>query len=319
MDRKVIPGSLEVPALARLAVPVMAPAGGSARSTVALLLADELAATSLDTVVLDCAPRLASPWPSWSTGKDAEAGTGAGAGGGLCVLAPDRPLTRAQVRGAAATRRAAGGGCRWQALTDGRAWHAAPLDLPAQPAAWYQLAAAGGWQAIVADTAHPVAHDVLAARCSGTAGLTRSWSELPFSVPVLCARATAEGVQGLQQAVMVLHAEGLPLHRTVVVLAAAADGRSPAVVRAAATMLSTHVADVVHLPHDPGIRANGLQAQPPRIRTRTRQAARQLAGAVLAAARHSFGDPLPDAPQPAPLPAAVVPAAVSTLPAAPAV
>lgn len=193
-------------------------------------------------------------------------------------------------------------------LTDGREWHAAPLTLPDQPAAWYQLAAAGGWQAIIADTAHPIAHDLLAARCSGTPSLTRAWCDLPFTVPVLCAQATAEGVQALQQAVMVLHAEGLPLQRTVVVLAATADGRPPAVVRAAATMLSARAASVVHLPHDPDIRAHGLQAQPARIRARTRQAAHELAAAVLAAARSSFGDPLPDAPQPAPLPTAHVPA-----------
>ncbi|MFD9410156.1 hypothetical protein ACFWBN_24535 [Streptomyces sp. NPDC059989] len=272
----------------------MAATGGSARSTVAHVLADALSAAA-DTVVFDLAPRLASPWPAWSGGPEA---------GGLAALPHDRPLTRARIRGAAAVRRAADGD--WGVLTDGREWHAAPLSLPAPPAAWYQLAAAGGWQALVADTAHHVPHDVLLARCEGSPSLTRAWCDLPFSVPVLCAQATAEGVQTLQQAVMVLHAEGLPLHRSVVVLAATADGRPPAVVRAAATMLSARAAAVVHLPHDADIRAHGLQAQPARIRPRTRQAARQLATAVLAAARASFGDPLPDAPQPAPLPAVAV-------------
>ncbi|MFE3790351.1 hypothetical protein [Streptomyces goshikiensis] len=274
---------------------MLAATGGSARSTVANLLADELAAVA-DTVVLDLAPRLASPWPAWS-------GTQAG---GLATLPPDRPVTRGHIRGAVAVRRTAE--ADWNVLTDGREWHAAPLTLPPQPAAWYQLAAAGGWQAVVADTAHPIAHDVLAARCSGSPSLTRAWCDLPFSVPILCAQATADGMQTLQQAVMVLHAEGLPLHRMVVVLAATADGRPAAVVRAAATMLSARAAAVVHLPHDADIRANGLQAQPARIRTRTRQAARELATAVLAAAHEAFGDPLPDAPQPAPLPAVAVPA-----------
>lgn len=289
---------LGLPETARLVVPVMAATGGSARSTVAHLLADELAVAA-DTVVLDLAPRLASPWPTWSGGTQAA---------GLAALPHDQPLTRGAVRGAAAVRRAAEGG--WHVVTDGREWHAAPLSLPPEPAAWYQLGAVGGWQAVVADTAHPIAHDVLVARCSGSPSLTRAWCDLPFSVPVLCAQATADGMQTLQQAVMVLHAEGLPLQRTVVVLAATADGRPPAVVRAAATMLSARAAAVVHLPHDADIRANGLQAQPARTRTRTRQAARELATAVLAAARESFGDPLPDAPQPAPLPAVAVPAAV---------
>ncbi|MEV6685095.1 hypothetical protein AB0N28_07110 [Streptomyces sp. NPDC051130] len=274
----------------------MAATGGSARSTVAHLLADELAAAA-DTVVLDLAPRLASPWPAWSGGGQAP---------GLAALPHDQPLTRDQIRRAVAVRQAAVGD--WDILTDGREWHAAPLDLPLEPSAWYQLAAAGGWQAVIADTAHPIAHDVLAARCSGSPSLTRAWCDLPFAVPVLCAQATADGMQTLQQAVMVLHAEGLPLQRTVVVLAATADGRPSAVVRAAATMLSARVAAVVHLPHDIDIRANGLQAQPARIRTRTRQAARELVTAVLASAHDSFGDPLPNAPQPAPLPAFAVPA-----------
>ncbi|MEU6759416.1 hypothetical protein [Streptomyces sp. NPDC046685] len=193
-------------------------------------------------------------------------------------------------------------------LTDVREWHAAPLSLPPQPAAWYQLGAAGGWQTLIADTVHPMAHDILAARCSGDPSVTRAWCDLPFAVPILCAQATAGGIHALQQAVMVLHAEGLPLQRAVVVLVGTADGRLPAVVRAAATMLSGRAAAVVHLPHDADIRASGLQAQPARIRSRTRQAARELATAVLSAARESFGDPLPDAPQPAPLPAVAVPA-----------
>ncbi|WP_331756729.1 hypothetical protein [Streptomyces sp. NBC_01568] len=288
--------SVALPETARLVVPVMAATGGSARSTVAHLLADELAAAA-DTVVLDLAPRLASPWHTWSGGDQVP---------GLAGLPPDQPLTRRRIRDAAAVRQAPAG--QWGVLTDGREWHSAPLNLPPEPAAWYQLAAAGGWQAVVADTAHPIANDVLVARCSGSPSLTRAWCDLPFAVPILCAQATADGMQTLQQAVMVLHAEGLPLQRTVVVLAATADGRPPAVVRAAATMLSARTAAVVHLPHDPDIRANGMQAQPARIRARTRQAARELATAVLAAVRESFGDPLPDAPQPAPLPA--VPAAV---------
>ncbi|MFF4010616.1 hypothetical protein [Streptomyces sp. NPDC001717] len=294
-------------AASRLAVPVMAAAGGSGRSTVAHLLAEELAAAA-DTVVADLAPRLTSPWPAW---------TGAAQAAGLAALSYDVPLSRSRIRAAAAVRRAPQG--EWAVLTDGREWNAAPLRLPAQAAAWYQLAAAGGWQVLVADTAHPVAHDLLAARCSGAPSLTRAWCELPFTVPVLCARAGADGVQALQQAVMVLHAEGLPLQRTVVVLVAGSDGRLPAVARAAATMLSGRAAAVVHLPHDADIRAHGLQAQPARVRSRTRQAARELATAVLCAAGHAFGDPLPDAPQPSPFPALAAPAVAVPAFVAPAV
>ncbi|MEU2462154.1 hypothetical protein ABZ604_31815 [Streptomyces sp. NPDC012473] len=205
----------------RLVVPVMGSTGGSGRSTVADLLAERMAAAGAATVVLDTAPRLSSPWPSWTVGQQA---------GGLAALPPDRPLTRSRVRHAAAVR-SDGGGPDRHVLTDGRDWHSPPLVLPDDPAAWLQLAAIGGWQCVVADTPHPVAHDVLESRCAGRIGRTRAWYELPYAVPVLCASATAGGVQALQQAVMALHADGMPLRRTVVALVAQTDGRLPAVVR----------------------------------------------------------------------------------------
>ncbi|MFD9631953.1 hypothetical protein [Streptomyces violascens] len=273
----------------RLVVPVLSAVGGSGRSIVANLLACALAPAGA-TVVLDTAPRLSSPWPAWASGAPS---------GGLAALPADQPLSPAQVRQAASWQPGLDGSS-WQVLTDGRDWHTPPLDLPDEPAAWHQLSAIGGWQAVVADTAHPMAHDVLAARCAGRQGQTRGWCELPYAIPVLCAAATAAGIQALQQAVMTLHAEGLPLQRAVVALVATTDGRTPAVVRAGATMLGPRTAAVVHLPYDPGIRAHGLGSLS-RLRPRTRQAAGQLAAAVHAAARAAWGDPLPHAPRPAPL------------------
>ncbi|MEU2132350.1 hypothetical protein [Streptomyces sp. NPDC018352] len=281
-------------------LPVMAATGGSGRSTVADLLAGAMAADDTGTIVLDTAPRLSSPWPAWTLGQEA---------GGLAVLPPDRPLTRSRVRSAAA-RRPAGRGAAWQVLTDGRDWHCPPLALPQDPAAWLQLASIGGWQAVIADTTHPVAHDILDARCAGRTGQTRAWCELPYAVPVLCAAATASGVQALQQAVMALHADGMPLQRTVAVLVAQNDGRLPAVVRAGATMLTSRTAAVVHLPHDPHIRAHGLRTAS-RLRSRTRQAAHLLAQAVLTVAGATWGMPLPEAPRPAPL-AVVSPASAAS-------
>ncbi|MEV5950342.1 hypothetical protein [Streptomyces sp. NPDC051993] len=269
--------------------PVLSAVGGSGRSIVANLLACALAPAGA-TVVLDTTPRLSSPWPAWTSGEPS---------GGLAALPVDQPLSPAQVRQAASWRPGLDGS-QWQVLTDGRDWHSPPLALPAEPAAWHQLSAIGGWQAVIADTAHPMAHDVLAARCERRQGQTRGWCELPYAVPVLCAAATASGIQALQQAVMALHAEGLPLQRAVVALVATTDGRTPAVVRAGATMLGPRTAAIVHLPHDPGIRAHGLGA-PSQLRPRTRQAAGQLAAAVHAAARAAWGDPLPHAPRPAAL------------------
>ncbi|MEU8526627.1 hypothetical protein AB0C77_13705 [Streptomyces sp. NPDC048629] len=264
-------------------------ATGGGRSTIAALLAHELAA-SARTVVFDTAPRLSSPWPAGSPASEA---------GGLAALSPGRPLTRSQVLAAAVVRR--GNGSPWQLLTDTREWHAAPLTLPEPPAAWYQLAAIGGWQAVIADTTHPMTHDVLAARCGGRQGQTRGWCELPYAVPVLCAAATASGVQALQQAVMALHAEGMPLQRSVVVLVAASDGRPPPVVRAAAAMVAPRVSAVVHLPFDSQIRAHGLR-EPLRMRSKTQQAAARIAAAVLDTAHQTWGTPLAAAPIPVPLP-----------------
>ncbi|MFJ2566591.1 hypothetical protein ACIO02_27280 [Streptomyces sp. NPDC087568] len=266
----------------------MAATGGTGRTTVASLLAAGLAASG-STAVLDLAPRLSSPWPARLAQQNAA---------GLAALPLDRPLTRSAVQQACAVN-AGANGSRWQVLSDGREWHTPPLVLPEPPAAWYQLAAIGGWQVVIADTVHPLAHDVLAARCAGEQGQTRGWYELPYSVPVLCAAATADGIRALQQAVMALNAEGLALGRTVIVLVATGDGRPPAAVRAGATMFTARTAAVVHLPYDPNIRAHGLHAA--RLRTRARQAAAQLTGAVLAAAHTTWGHPLPDAPQPAPL------------------
>ncbi|MFC8233819.1 hypothetical protein [Streptomyces sp. NPDC057284] len=281
---------MALPAGSRLVLPVMAATGGSGRSTVADLLAGAMTAAGTRTVVLDTTPRLSSPWPSWTTGQET---------GGLAALPPDRPLTRSQVQNAAAWRQA-GRDAGWQVLTDGRDWHSPPLALPPDPAAWLQLAALGGWQTVIADTTHPVAHDILDARCAGRIGQTRAWCELPYAVPVLCAAATASGVQALQQAVMALDANGMPLQRTVAVFVAQTDGRLPAIVRAGATMLTSRAAAVVHLPHDPHIRTHGLRIAT-RLRSRTQQAARSLAQAVLAAAGFTWGMPLPDAPRPAPL------------------
>ncbi|MER6614898.1 hypothetical protein [Streptomyces xantholiticus] len=267
----------------------MAATGGSGRSTVANLLACGLALSGR-TAVLDTGPRLSSPWPAWTNGQAVQ---------GLSSLAAERPLSRAVVRQVAAQRPGLAAEACWQVLTDGRAWHSAPLSLPQDPAAWHQLAAIGGWQVVLADTSHPVAHDVLAARCEERVGLTRGWCNLPFAVPVLCAAATAGGVQALQQAVMAMHAEGLPLQRT---RGAREQLRRTSAGRRAGR--SDHArprtSAVIQLPHDPGIRAHGLR-EPARLRSHTRQAAATLADAVLAAAHATWGEPLPHAPRPRPL------------------
>ncbi|MFE5029850.1 hypothetical protein ACFRAO_42845 [Streptomyces sp. NPDC056656] len=279
-----------LPDRARLVMAVMSATGGSGRSTVAGLLADRMAQVS-STVVVDLAPRLSSPWPRLAAGQDAT---------GLAGLPPDQPQTRSQVRGACATSSGGDGHPRWHFLTDLRDWHASPLRLPEEAAPWYQLASAGGWQTIIADTRHTVGHDIVQARYSVERASTREWYELPYTIGVLTATATSSGIQTLQQAVRALQADGLPLNHTVIALVSVGDGRIPPAVQAAATMLKAHVPAVVRIPYDPVIRAQGLSRRS-RLRSRTREAIGDLADAVTDTAREAWGDPLPDAPQPAAL------------------
>ncbi|KUF20163.1 hypothetical protein AT728_40150 [Streptomyces silvensis] len=250
-------------------------------------------------MVLDTAPRLTSPWPAWPDVP----------GAGLVSLPPDRPCTRTQVHAAVSPFPGPGG--NWGVLTDHRPWSETPLDLPAAPGAWYQLAAAGGWQIVVGDTAHPIAHDIVTSRVQGRAGLTSGWCALPFAVPVLCAPATGPGVNALQTAVKALTAEGLPLQRTVVALTSMGAGRLPPPVRAAATMLQSQVFAVVNLPFDPHIRSHGL-TDAARLSRRTSEATATLVADIVRAAQHTWGEPLPPAPVPAGLQAPGPP--VSTRP-----
>lgn len=277
--------ALTLPVQSRLFVPVLGAGGGSGRTTTAGLLARAL--TTLGTsVVLDTAPRLTSPWPSWPDVP----------GTGLASVPPDKPFTRAQARAAAS--RSVGPGGEWDVLTDHREWNHGPLALPAEPAAWYQLAAGGGWQSAVADTSHPIAHDIVTSRSQHLPGLTAAWCSLPFAVPVLCAPTTGPGMAALQTAVKAASAEGLPLQRMVVALTAPGEGRLPAAVKAGATMLQSQVSAVVVVPFDPHIRNHGM-AQANRLGRRTAEAGTALVAAVLASAHRTWGDPLPPAAVPA--------------------
>lgn len=277
---------------ARLLIPVMAATGGAARSTVAGLIAYGFTdAGAGGAVVLDTAPRLASPWPGWATE----------AGSGLAGVPPDRPLTATDVRRAVSRCRVPSGDAAWDLLTDHRSWQNAPLPLPAAPEAWHQLSALGPWQAVVVDTAHPMAHDIVAERSAGHPGLTARWCRLPDAVPVMTTLATGTHIAALQLAVMAAEAEGLPLRRTVLAVSSFADSRPPSGVRAALTMLDRKLGAVVHVPYDASLRARGLR-ETARLRPATHKAAHELATAVAQLARATWGDPLPPGARPAVLP-----------------
>jgi hypothetical protein len=266
----------------------MAASGGAGRSTVAGLVADALAGTG-HTLVLDTGRRLASPWPDWVAEHP---------GGGLATLPPYQPLTSADVRGAVSHRTGPDG--MWQVLTDHRSWQSAPLGLPTEPEAWYQLASLGAWQAVVVDTDPRIADDIVTARSGGRAGLTARWCHLPYAIPLLTTMSTGAGLAAAQTAVMAAEADGLPLRRTVMVVSSPAAGRLPATVRAAVTMLERKVAAVVHVPYDVRIRSQGLRP-PWRPHAATTRAAHDIRDAVIALAHSTWGAPLPAAPRPAPL------------------
>lgn len=272
----------------RLIVPVMASAGGSGRSVTAALAADAFAVRGT-AVVLDTVPRLASPWAGWS----------AASGVGLASIPPDQPLYARQAHEAAGVGPASGPH-PWHVVTDYRRWDAPPLSLPEDPEAWHQLAAIGGWQAVVVDTGHDLAYDVVSSRHSGRSGISARWCSLPYAVPVLCAAATGEGVAALQTAVMAAEADGLPLQRTIIVLAATGEGRWPASVKAALTMLEPKVGALLRLEYDPRIRAQGVRDLA-RLKPRTRAVGRDLVQAALSLAHTTWGEPLPPAAVPAPL------------------
>jgi hypothetical protein len=279
-----------LPRHARLIVPVLGAVGGCGRSTVAGLLAGVFGEAG-ESVVLDTAPRLASPWSSWTSRS----------GGGLASVPSHQPATTSQVRSAAAPMTSASTAAQPAAvLTDQQQWSAPPLHLPQDPAAWYQLAAIGGWQAVIADTQHPAGQDLLASRSAGSASITSGWYRLPCSVPVLTAAATGPGVHALQLLMHAALAEGLPLQHTVVALVATGPGRMPSAVRAALTMLTSQVAAAITVPYEAHIRAHGMSSPLP-ARADARTAAGQLARAVLSVAHRLAGEPLPLAPVPAPL------------------
>jgi hypothetical protein len=277
----------QIPGRARLVVPVIGAGGGSGRSVVAGLLALGLASVS-SPVVMDTAPRLASPWPTWIDGE----------GAGLASLPPRSVTSKSGVATAASVCRGVAG-ATWHVLTDQQAWSAPPLDLPDDPQAWYQLSSLGPWQAVVIDTAHPAAHDMVDGRARG-GGTTTAWCDLPFTVPVLCTPTTGPGVALAQTAVMAAEAAGLPLERFVLATVATSSGRPPTPVRAGLTMLEPKVGRTVSVPFDEHVAAAGLR-ESNRLKPRTAASADALARAVLSLAHAAWGTPLPAAAAPAPL------------------
>ncbi|GAA1937427.1 hypothetical protein GCM10009716_49380 [Streptomyces sodiiphilus] len=218
---------------------------------------------------------------------------------GLPAVPPDRPLSRRHLLDAASA--APGQPHPWHVLTDPQPWSAPPLRLPEDPAAWYQLAAVGGWQTVLVDTGHAAGEDLVLAHHAGQDSVTARWCALPCAVPVWCSAATSAGVARLLTALSAADAAHLPLRHSIVVLAATGDGRTPAPVRAAAAMLSSRVAAVVDLPYDPRVRSHG-PVPGEKLSRRLSHSGDGLAAAVLAAAHARFGNPVPAAAQPAPIP-----------------
>ncbi len=253
---------------ARLMLPVFAACGGAGRTTVCGLLAScfaELGAT----VVLDTSVPLASPWRRWT----AEAG-----GAGLESLPPTQPLTPERVRAAASTLGAGGTTPPWQVLTDRRGWNGQALSLPPEPAAWMRLVQGGGWQVALADTAVPLADNLMTSHWAGTPSLLSGWLADPAAVALLCTGSSRDQVEATAVALAAMETSRLPLHRVVLVVSDLAASGVPRQVKAALTMLEHKVAAVLRLPYEDRLRAHGpLDPQlPAKFSRHVEQAAQTL-------------------------------------------
>ena len=168
---------LEVPAVARVLVPVLSPAGGGCRSTVSALLGLTFAPLAR-TAVLDASCPVLSPWSSWATPSADEV---AGSGHGMITTGAD--LDRACL-----TQRL--GSVAWQILClDGRhagTAHPAPEEL-------LRLSKLGGWAVTVVDTGHSALRD-LAGGPDPVWSTTSAWLEDMPSTPVLAVPNTCQGL-----------------------------------------------------------------------------------------------------------------------------
>jgi hypothetical protein len=251
----------------RLTVPVLAPTGGSGRSTLVYLLAAGVAEQAR-TLVVDTAAPLASPWADWVTrpaGDEGQAETVRGLGEGLSVSA--------QQVYAAATGVATGTGGAFSVLQAAPAMARALVDLFAPRIA-------------VIDTDVSVLGALSADDPSASGGLPGGvlgglgeWLTAPACAPLLCVPGSAKGINDAAIAVHRLRDRGVPTERIQVAVVGIAAPEVPRRVRAGLTLLQPYVAGTVLVPHEPRLHAVGTPSwarSTPRLRGGVSQLLRAL-------------------------------------------
>jgi hypothetical protein len=265
----------------RLTVPVLAPTGGSGRSTLVYLLAAGVAEQAR-TLVVDTAAPLASPWADWVTrpaGDEGAAETVRTLGEG--------PSVSAQQVYAAAAGVATGTGGDFSVLQ---------AALPAVPVVVDLFAP----RIAVIDTDVSVLGALSADDVSAPGGLIAGlgeWLTAPACAPLLCAPASAKGVTDLSLAVQRLRDRGMATERVQVALVGIAAPQVPRRVQAGLTLLQPHVADTVWVPHEPRLHAVGVPSWA-RTTPRLRGCVAQLLRALTTPSANDT-DPSTDPPAPA--------------------
>ena len=259
-----------VPPTGRLTIPVLAPTGGSGRSTLSYLLA-ACVAEHARTLVVDTAPRLASPWKHWLTRPAADDG----AAEKLRTLAPGTSVGTSvgssvspQQAYAAAGRVATGTGGDFSVLHAAGETSPAMVDLLAPRIA-------------VVDTDLSVLSDLSVdpSPPSGLTGGLGEWLGARACAPLLCAPAGAKGITDLSTAVHRLRERGVHTERFWVAVVGIAAPEMPRRVQAGLTLLQPHVAGTVRVPHEPRLHAVGTPSwarSTPRLRASVHQLLRAL-------------------------------------------
>ena len=292
MRRKRPVESLLLPHGVRALVPVFAVAGGTGRSTVAGLIAQVLAATTR-TVVVDPAPRAASPWGRW-IGVDA-APPGHGGLPGL-VARPDAsaclravvsrpvPLSRRGRKDLRDRDPSGSGGPAYDLLTDTRPLTAPPVQVPEEPRWYADLMESGGWFAGIVDTGTPVPAAHIRSRHAGWPSTLDLWWRRTDAVPVILAPTSADGLAALRQLLALLEYDGLAPARAVVGLVDLSGPDTPRRLRREIGDVTAREGTTVRFPYDDAIRSRGL-GELDEVSDGVLDAARAIARAVADAVR----------------------------------
>ncbi|HEY6737656.1 MAG TPA: hypothetical protein VI076_02315 [Actinopolymorphaceae bacterium] len=284
--------SLLPPHGVRALVPVFGVQGGGGRSTLVGLLARVLA-PSVRTLVLDTAPRSASPWADWLG-----VGTRIGEQGGLpglasSGLATDRAaLSEAAARlpvplrrGEQVTATEPGEEAGFDVLADTRPWTRPPVAAPEQPDWYARILESGNWSTGVIDLFGPAVVAHLEARNASRPSTFDLWFARQDAVPVLVGTSSAAGPARLERLLGMLDTDGVPAERAVVAIVDVTGGDRPKWLPSELEKLARRVGLLVQVPFDKTIHNDEL-TRLERLSDSTLNAVHRIAEHVSSSVRH---------------------------------